>query len=1329
MSFVHLHVHSDYSFLDGGATVAGLAKRAANLGLPALALTDHGNMCGVLDLQRECAKQGIKPILGCEIYVVPYSMRESRNPDIESAPGGDKGIKENAHLVLLATNLQGYRNLCKITSAGFKDGFHRKPRVDYDMLRKHSAGLIALTACLGGEVPQAIMRGKDAEPAVCKVQTYQEIFGRENLYLEIQAHRGSRSGEFEDIVANRMFEVAQKTGAKVVLTNDSHYLNPQDYQAHNALLCINTGRLLSDQNRLDYGPDFYLKDAAEMAALFPGHPEVVAHTLEIAARCDLTIKNEGYHLPEFKTPGGIDSKLYLRQLCEKGVRERYGDDALSPGHAIRERLEFELATIDRMGFNSYFLIVSDFIGWAKQQGIPVGPGRGSAAGAIVAYALGITNLDPLRYNLLFERFLNPDRISMPDIDIDFCVDRRGEVIDYVRNKYGEQCVCQIGTFSKLLARAAVKDSGRVLGVALKKVNDLTKLIPVEQGKVKPLADCLKEEPDFRAQYDKDPEVKTVVDTAMRLEGLNRGSGVHAAGVVIADTDVTDYLPLMRQEGNEKDADGNKTFVMATQYNMNEVEAAGLLKMDFLGLRNLTIMQRAVDLIAKFGGPRIDLDPVTAPKDAPYRSLHTLDDEATYKTLAAGDGFGVFQVESEGMCRLLQSIKPSTFEDISAVLAIYRPGPLSAGVDKEFAARKHGRVKVSMPGEIEGFANAGAVEQLRKILSDTYGTLIYQEQAMLISRQLAGFTPGEADKLRKAIGKKKQDEMDKLRPKFVEGCEKAGFGKRLGDLLWNQIEGFGSYGFNKAHTVAYGLITYQTAWLKTHYPAEYYAALLSSMIGSNDKIVEYMRHVRASGVKVVAPDINVSDSEFTPAGKTIVFGLSGMKGVGTKAVEKIIEARRKVGRFKGFMHFLDNVDLTQVGRPVIESLAKGGVFDSLGLNRSSLLAGLERAINIAMEGAADRARGQKGMFGGPARAEKAEDESARDKAFLPDKPPFTEAELQRAEKETFGLYITSSPLDSFRPVFEKFARDNAARLRESGASGSVTLGGLISGLNISVIKNENSRSFGKKMARFDLVDDTGFTKVTVFPDILEAHQDIIAEDAPVILRGMAELQGDDEDNMQVSVLAAKIVHARDAETEFEADESLKFDAEFKLFTTTGPQDLPLMEKGTRVRAGGTVAGLRAGKSQRGNEYATFNLSSPRGAFRVLVFGELANQWAGKIKDGMALFAIGEPEADREGRYAIKAEELIHAANARSRFTGGICLTLTTTEVSGELLGRLSEAALQHHGNTPLFFRIVGQDGNVIDLVEAAPDFRVQPTKDFETVLAGMIPPDRIQYAAT
>ncbi len=1324
MAFVHLHTHSDYSFLDGGATVAALAKRAASLGMPALALTDHGNMCGVLDLYKECGKQGIKPILGCEVYVVSYDMRLKKAPEIDGAPGGDKAVKENAHLVLLATSEQGYRNLCKVVSAGFKEGFHRKPRVDYETLAKHREGLIALTACLGGEIPQALMRGRDLESAKCKVDEYLNIFGRENFYLEVQAHRGSRSGALEEEVATRMFELAQKTGVKTVLTNDSHYLAPDDYDAHNALLCINTGRLLSDANRMDYGPDFYLKSPEEMAALFPGRPELVAHTLEIASRVDFTLKNEGYHLPEFKTPEGISSRDYLRKQCEDGVRLRYGENALAPG-AIRDRLEFELATIERMGFNSYFLIVSDFIGWAKQRGIPVGPGRGSAAGAIVAYALGITNLDPLKYNLLFERFLNPDRISMPDIDIDFCVDRRGEVIDYVRAKYGDECVCQIGTFNKLLARAAIKDAGRVLGVNLKKVNELTKLVPVSQGKVKPLADCLKEEPEFKSQYEGDAETRKLVDTAMRLEGLNRGAGVHAAGVVIADRDVTNYLPLMRQEGTDKDEDGNKTYVLATQYNMNEVEGAGLLKMDFLGLRNLTIMQKAVELIEQTGGPRIDLDPVTAPKDAPYKSLHTLDDEATYKTLAAGDGFGVFQVESEGMCRLLQSIKPSTFEDISAVLAIYRPGPLSAGVDKEFAARKHGKVKVTMPGELEGIANEAAVAQLQQILNDTYGTLIYQEQAMLMSRHLAGFTPGEADKLRKAIGKKNQADMDKLRPKFVQGCEKSGFGKKLGELLWNQIEGFGSYGFNKAHTVAYGLITYQTAWLKTHYRAQYYAALLSSMIGNNDKIIEYMRNVRATGMKVVPPDINLAVAEFTPAGDSIVFGLSGMKGVGTKAVEKIVEARAKVGRFKGFMHFLDNMDLTQINKAVLESLIKGGVFDSLGLNRHSLLEGLERALKVASEGAADRAKGQKGLFGAKPTAAAPEDEATRDREVLPEKPPFTEAERQRHEKETFGLYITSSPLDSYRATFEKFARHRASDLKEGEIDGAVILGGLISGLNVSAIRNENSRNFGRKMAKFDLLDDSGVVKVTVFPDIFENNTDVIQEDAPVFVRGMVEFQNEDE---PPTILVSKVVHVRDAETEFAGDQSLKFDAEFRLFTNTTPNDLPLLDAGSKVRVGGAVAGLRKGKSAKGNDYATFNLAGPKGSFRVLVFGQLADTWVSKLVEGMGLFAVGEPNADRDGRFAIKADELVLAQNARGRFTSGVCLTVTTSEVSGELLGSLSQAAMQFSGQTPLYFKILGEDGRPLEVLQAAPDFRVTPTPEFEKIVETLLPSGRIEYAS-
>lgn len=1322
--FVHLHVHSDYSFLDGGATCAGLAKRAANLGMSALALTDHGNMCGLIDHYAACRKEGIKPIMGCEIYVVPYDMTLKRDPASDGAPGG--GGKENAHLVLLAENEIGYHNLCKIVSTGFMKGFYRKPRVDHQYLADHAEGLIALSACLGGEVPQALMRNKDNDAALCKIDEYIEIFGKENYYLEIQHHRDSFCGEPEEEVAKRMFEVADKRGVKLVLTNDSHYLNPEDHESHTALLAINTGRKLSDENKMDYGPDFYLKSGDEMATLFPGREDLLKHSLEIADRCNFEFKNDGYHLPIFETPENIPDGKYLRQLCEEGVKYRYGDDSLNEGTPTRERLDFELDTIENMGFNSYFLIVADFIQWAKDQDIPVGPGRGSAAGAIVAYSLGITNIDPLKYNLLFERFLNPDRVSMPDIDIDFCVEQRGDVIEYTRKKYGDECVCQIGTFAKMLAKSAVKDAGRVLDVPLKKINELTKLIPVSQGKVKPLADCLKEEPDFKAMHDADPELQEAVRIAMKLEGLNRGTGVHAAGVVISDADVTNYLPLMRQEGTSKDADGNKVYVYATQYNMNEVENQGLLKMDFLGLRNLTIIKYACQQIEKNHGLKINMDSVTCPKDVSYASLHSLDDEATYKTLQTGDGFGVFQVESEGMCKLLQSIKPSTFEDISAVLAIYRPGPLSAGVDKDFAARKHGKVKVSMPGEAEGFANEEAVGKLHKIMSDTYGTLIYQEQAMLIVRHLGGFTPGDADVLRKAIGKKKADLMDKLRPQFVAGCEKNGYGKKLGEHLWDQMEGFGAYGFNKAHTVAYGLITYQTAWLKTHYPNEYFAALLTSMIGNNDKIIEYMRNIRASGLKVTPPDINISDAEFTAKDGQIVFGMAGMKGVGTKAVEKMVQARKKLGKFEGFMHFLDNVDLTAVNKNVLESLIKGGVFDSLGLNRNSMLSGLDSCLRDAMEGASDRAKGQNNMFGGGFADEGPVDEHQRDLDTLPEKPEFTETERQRFEKETFGLYITSSPLDTYREIFDKFSKDTSQTIQSDKSERAVILGGLISGLSINTVRNENSRNFGKKMAKFDLVDDLGFIKVTIFPDTFERFEQAIMDDAPVFVRGMLQWVGDEGDIPEV--LVSKIVPAELADQEFAVDESLKYDSEFKMFTNTTPDDLPLLDEGAKVRVGGTVAGLRKGKSKRGNDYATFNLAGPKGSFRILVFGELADEWTGKLREGLGLFAIGEPSPDRDGRYAIKADSLLPAANARSTLTGGVCVTLKITECQDELLGSISTVALEHHGQTPLFFKIVDDEGKQVELLEAAAVFRVSADKSFEDKLTKLVSTERLEYAS-
>ncbi len=1327
--FVHLHVHSDYSFLDGGAKVSGLAQRAAKLGLSSLALTDHGVMCGVLEFHKECKKAGVKPIIGCEIYVVPFDMTQKSDPNLASSPGIKQ--KDYAHLVLLAENETGYKNLCKIVSKAHTRGFYRKPRADHATLAQHKEGLVALSACLAGEVPQALMHGQDDKPARTKIEQYLEIFGRDNFFLEVQAHRDSFSGEQEALVAKRMFEVADSMKVRTVLTNDSHYLTAEDFQAHNALLCINWGRMLNDPDRPEYGPDFYLKDAAEMAALFPQRPDLVQATLDIGKRCNFDFGKTSFHLPEFKWTEGVSPREYLRKKVEAGVKKLYGENALAKGTITGDRLEFELSVIEKMGFNSYFLIVADFIQWAKDREIPVGPGRGSAAGSIVAYALGITGLDPIKYNLLFERFLNPDRVSMPDIDIDFCVERRGEVIEYVRNKYGDESVCQIGTFGKLLARAAVKDAGRVLGVPLQKVNALTKLIPVMQGKVKPLDECLKEIPEFKQQYESDEETRKLVDTARSIEGLNRGTGVHAAGVVISDADVTNYMPLMRQEGSDGEV------VIATQYNMSEVEAQGLLKMDFLGLRNLTIIDQALRVIEKNTGLRIELDPTKVPADAPYKSLHTLDDAATYKTLSAGEGFGVFQVESEGMCRLMQAIKPSTFEDISAVLAIYRPGPLAAGVDKEFAARKHGRVKVTMPGENEGIANAEAVSRLKEILSDTYGTLIYQEQAMLISRRLAGFTPGDADKLRKAIGKKKKEEMDVIRPKFIEGCEKSGFSKKLGEHLWQQIEGFGAYGFNKAHTVAYGLITYQTGWLKTHYPSEYAAALLTSQIGNNDKIVEGIRNVRAMGLKVVPPDINLSDATFSARDGTVVFGLSGMKGVGTKAVEKIIEGRNKVKAFKGFLHFLENVDLTHINKAVLESLVKGGAFDSFGLNRRALLEGLESALKVCAEAAADRLRGQKGLFGGKAKQEP--DEKARDLALLPKVPELSESERQRAERETFGFYISSSPLDTHRELFAKFAKYDSKSLLGLKPGCAVVIGGLISGLSVNTVKNESSRNFGKKMAKFDLADASGITKVTVFPDTYEKFQSVIQEDAPVFVRGITEAtqiqatapageeEGEDVQE-QVAVTVSEIIHVQDAEQKLSADEGLAFDEDFKTFTDTTPEDLATLTEPVRVRIGGVVNKLRTGTSKRGNEYANFVLIGPKGAFKVVVFQELAKAWAGRLKEGAALFVVGEANKEDDGKVVTRADALVPAAGAREKFTKAVCLQLTVSQIHDEVLGNLSELALQHAGPTPLFFKVLGEDGAELELIEAAPDFRVKPTPDFILGVKKLIPGSDVIVAA-
>jgi DNA polymerase-3 subunit alpha len=1315
--FTHLHVHSDYSFLDGGATVSGLAKRAAKLGMKSLALTDHGNMCGLPDFKTACEKEGIKPILGSEIYVVPHDMREKK----------PSHGKEYSHLVLLAENDAGYKNLTKIVSKAYVHGFYRKPRADYATLEAHSEGLIALTACLAGEIPQALMHER-TDDARCSVDRYKQIFGANNLFLEVQNHSGSECGPQEQSVGGKMFDLAREMGLRCALTNDSHYLNPEDYHAHNVLLCINTGKLITDASRMDYGPDFYLKSPDEMAACYPGMEDLLAVTNEIAARCNTPLKrDQKFFLPSFACPDGFTEETLLEKLSLDGLKRRYGDPL--PAH-VAERYAFELATVKRMGFCSYFLITADFIAWARARGIPVGPGRGSAAGSIVSYALGSTSVDPLAYNLLFERFLNPDRVSMPDIDIDFCQERRGEVIDYVRQKYGHDCVCQIGTFGKLLSRAVIKDVGRVLDVPLATVNAITKQIEVKQGKVDPIRDILDNttDPDLaaayrdiRAQYRDDEQVHALWDTARTLEGLNRGTGIHAAGIVIAPSSVDNYMPLMRQkeEGGEEGES-----VVATQYTMGEVENQGLLKMDFLGLRNLTIIETALRHIAEDTGTAPDI--TTIP----------LDDTKTYEMLARGEGFGVFQLESEGMCKLLRNVKPSTFEDISAVIAIYRPGPLGAGVDRLFARRKSGEDAPLMPGEKgekyqnssgveairdKAIASPEAVEKLRKCLGETYGLLIYQEQAMLMSRELGGFTPGNADKLRKAIGKKNKAEMEALQPKFIEGCDKNGYGTRLGEHLWSLMEGFGAYGFNKAHTVAYGMIAYQTAWLKTHYPAQYGAALISSQIGYNDGIAACVDGVRAMGVEVLPPDINRSKAAFATSGKAVLFGLSGMKNTGSKAVESLLETRAKIGGFRGFMHFLENIDLSAIGKAVLESLIRGGAFDSMKLKRAALLASLEKCVSLAAGVSADKARGQMNIFGaGPVELAPAE-EHQRDLDTLDDVAEWSEADKQKAEKELFGFYITSSPLDSQADLIRRCRTHATSELAALPARRPVVIGGLVTNIRQIIIKKPG-RNLGRIMAKVDIQDMEGTASVTAFPDDFEANREFIQPDTVIFVRGTTEVSD------QGAALTLGEVIPLSAATERLASNALvKQGTMFAAYSSARPDDLAEMGGNSEVRLAGVASGTKQFRSQKGADFISFEIVNPDGAVKVLCGRDSFEKAKGMVKDGLAFLVRGKVKADDRG-VTMFADDVVPFEEAQRRYTEAVCVRFDASAVNADTLSRVKDVAARHRGARPLYLKLEGEAGTMPEVIELPSNFSVKPGPELFTAIEESIGAGHLEIVA-
>lgn len=1042
VDFVHLHAHTEYSLLDGAVRLADahgapgdLMKLVASKGMPALAMTDHGNLFGAIEFYNCCNKAGIKPILGIEAYIAPASRLDKSGTIAQS----------NNHLTLLAKNEQGYQNLIKLTSLSYLEGFYYKPRMDWELLQKYHEGLIALSGCLKSKTSEAILAGK-IETALAIAEKYQELFGKGNYYLELMDH----GIEDQKKVNRSLLEISRKTGIPVVATNDAHYLKREDAIAHDVLLCIGTGKVLSETNRMKYATEeFYYKSPEEMAKVFSEVPQALRATVEIAEKCNLEIKMEQILLPSYQVPHGDTHDSYLEKLCMDGIRKRYGQ--ITP--QLKNRLDYELEVIKKMGFSTYFLIVWDFIQYARSQGIPIGPGRGSGAGSLVSYALEITSVDPIRYGLLFERFLNPDRRTMPDLDIDFSDDGREKVIRYVQEKYGKDSVAQIITFGSMMARLVVRDVGRVLEMPLAECDRIAKMIPTKM----PISQALKQVPELKALYQQNPQVKKLLDISQRLEGLKRHTGVHAAGIVIVPSQngrkITDYVPLARGS-NE---------VITTQFNDDALLKLGLLKIDFLGLRTLTVLCRAEKFVQERGHPDFKIDSVP------------LEDKKTFKLLAEAKTTGVFQLESSGMKDLLRKLKPSSLEDIIALISLYRPGPMGSGMVNDFVARSHARSKVKYDHPL-----------LEPTLKETYGIILYQEQVMQIAQVLAGFTPGQADILRRAMGKKIPEEISRLKTDFVEGAKKKGVDSRIAEKVFSQVEHFGGYGFNKSHATAYGLVAYQTAYLKANFPAEYMAALISSVIGHSTiareegtKIAEYISEAQEMGIEVLPPDLQSSDMHFSLLGEgedtKIRFGLLAIKNVGEGAVEEILRAREE-GPFLSLRDFLQRVDARVVNKKVIESLIYAGAFDFCGepatYIRSKLFSSLEKEMAEAAKIRQERSLGQESLFGltemGHSKIEK---QQTGENGFT----DWSEHELLAHEKEVLGFYVTGHPLAKYKDELACYSTHPLGNLAANSNGGRVRVAGIIANVKRLVSKQQKA-----PYARFKLEDLDGEIECVVFP---------------------------------------------------------------------------------------------------------------------------------------------------------------------------------------------------------------------------------------------------------
>lgn len=1092
MAFTHLHVHTEYSLLDGAARIKELIAQTKNLGMDSLAITDHGAMFGVIDFYKEAKKQGIKPIIGCEVYTAARSMTD-KDSDRDKYQG---------HLILLAKDQEGYKNLIKIVSEGYTKGFYYKPRVDKELLRKYSEGIIALSACLAGDVQKKLSLG-NYEGAKEEALELLEIFGQGNFYLELQ----DQGLEEEYAILEEMKRLNAETGIPFVATNDVHYVNKEDAEAHDILLCIQTAATVDDERRMRFPNDqFYLKSEEEMGKIFAAFPEAIKNTEIIASRCNLDFTFGELHLPDFKAPEGKENGEYLRELCFEGIKDRYRDI----DDTLLERIEYELKTIEKMGYIEYFLIVWDFINYAKSNGIMVGPGRGSAAGSLVAYSLKITDIDPIKYGLIFERFLNPERISMPDIDIDFCYERRQEVINYVIDKYGEDKVAQIITFGTMKAKAAVRDVGRALNVSYSEVDAIAKAIPFELKMT--IDKALDMNPDLKNLYDTNKRAAKILDMAKSLEGLSRHASTHAAGVVISKKSINEYVPIYLADKG-----------ISTQFTMNTIEELGLLKMDFLGLRNLTVIRDALELIEENHGKSINF------------SRMDYDDPKVYELISAGNTQGVFQLESGGMTQFMKNLKPDCFEDVVAGISLYRPGPMN-----------------SIPTYIENKKNPDKIkylhESLEPILSVTYGCLVYQEQVMQIVRDLAGYSYGRSDLVRRAMSKKKMDVMLEEQEHFVKGAvERQNMRPEVAKEIFGQMISFAEYAFNKSHAAAYAVIAYETAYLKVYYPVEFMAALMTSVIGDSAQIAKYIRNCNEMGIQVLPPCVAGSNKKFTVNDKEIRFGLLGVKNVGEGVINAIINMRNEKGIPSDVFQFINNIDIQEVNKKAFESLIKAGAFDCINENRAQLMAVYEKLIESAQNNSKKNIEGQMSLF----QINKEEMSAPGATAVLPDVSNFSKETIIALEKEMLGVYITGHPLKDYEETLNKLVSVTSEELTHIETNEHIvdgmkaTMGGIISGRKLLVTKSN------KQMAFLDVEDLYGVVEVIIFPKIYERYMEILKEDNVILIKGTINFKEDE----QPKLMADRIINLKESDNKLTA----------KLVKITIPKDLDEIESLKKIRS--------------------------------------------------------------------------------------------------------------------------------------------------------------------